>query len=193
LECSTISPEDIPSDPEGLLSAFNKMSLLPLNKSKSFFTDEMLTEDIFKNVQKKGLLNKIISLLKKVHGNSSYHFWLSSCVESLLRGFHCLHQIFVSHTGLLYNLLDQIMKDEITKPNNIQISYDLVGEIVKFNKHNILFLENLCCRFKWTELLVVKLKNNLVDSNVALRSIFLSAEKFNVNFNEEVFFFTYES
>jgi len=117
-------------------------------------------------------------LLRKFHGNSNYHFWLASCVESFLRGFNYTHQIFVAHSGLLYSLLNQILSGQIAKSNNVQISYDLIGEIVKFNRYNIIFLEQLCQQFEWTKLLPKKLAENVVDSNVFVRSMLLSYERF---------------
>jgi len=185
LQCHTTNLGTLSTDPDHLLSALNQMEFHPIDNSKPFFNGEMLTKNAFENVQNKGLLNRIITLLRRVPGNSSYHFWLSSCVESLLRGFHCLHQIFVAHSGLLHNLLAQIVGNQIVKANNIQISYDLVGEIVKFNKHNIIFLESLCDRFAWSPILPQRVEHNIVDSNVFLRSILLSGERFTLLHEEE--------
>jgi len=158
-------------------NALDKMTLHPSNQSRPFFTEQVLTQNAFENIENKGLLNKIINLLRTVPANSSYHFWFSSCIESFLRGFTPSHQIFVAHSGLLYTLFSQILSNKISKSNNIQISYDLVGEIVKFNKYNLVFFENLCAMFDWKDLLTQNLRQNLVDSNVFLRSMLLSFEK----------------
>jgi len=158
--------------------ALNQMAFHPSSSSRPFFTEAILTQNAFENVENKGLLNKVIRLLRSVPANSSYHFWFSSCIESFLRGFTPSHQIFVAHSGLLHSLLDQILSNQISKSNNIQISYDLIGEIIKFNKYNLIFLENLCSKFGWKDLLPQNLTQNLVDSNVFLRSMFLSFEKF---------------
>jgi len=154
-------------------------------KHGQFFEGDILTQNAFEKVQKKGLLNKIITLLRKSHGNSNYHFWLASCVESFLRGFNYTHQIFVAHSGLLYSLVKQLLTDHITKSNNVQISYDLIGEIVKFNRYNIIFLETLCRKFDWLQLLPNKLVQNVVDSNVFVRSMLLSYERFNLMYENE--------
>lgn len=123
-------------------------------------------------------MNKIITLLNKTDGNSSFHFWLSSCVESFIRGFNYSDQVFVAHGGLLYHLLDLAVGKKITKPNNIQITYDLMGEIIKFNHHNMMFFEMLCKEFGWSQILFEQVEQNVVDSNVFLRSIMLTIEKF---------------
>ena len=171
---------------DDLASVIDKMELEPVDKSTSFFNEKICTHNAFENVQTKGLLNKIISLLQKFHPNSTYHFWLSSCVESFLRGFDCSHQIFVAHSGLLFTLLNQILTNQITKSNNIQISYDLIGEIIKFNKYNIIFLENLCQKFGWSQLLANQVSHNVIDSNVFLRSMLLSSEKISMSQTKEV-------
>jgi len=169
-----------------LNSLLVQMTMEPNNPEERFFTRDRLINNAFENVKEKGLMNKVISLLKKYHPNSNYRFWLASCVESFLRGFHSVHQIFVAHTGLLYNLIEQILKKRISKVNNIQISYDLIGEIIKFNKYNIILLENLCTEYNWLEALMDHAGTNVVDSNVFLRALILSFEKFNNIHNKEV-------
>jgi len=155
---------------------------LTVEGQDAFFTPEVMTKNAFENVQEKGLLHKIVLLLGRVHPNSSFSFWLASCIESFLRGFHVPHQIFVAHTGMLHKLVKQIVGNEITRFNNIQISYDLLGEIVKFNKHNIIFLENLCVKYGWVNSLPEHALCNVVDSNVFFRSLWLSFERFDYNF-----------
>jgi len=166
-------------NPRDFRSSIQKMSFS--HQHSNFFTEQTLTENAFKDIEKKGLLNKIIALLKQVHGNSTYHFWLCSCIKSVLRGFNSFHQIFVAHNGLLYHLFNQIIKNEITKSNHIQISYDLIAEIVQFNKYNVVFLEHLADAFDWSHLIYQKVKLNIIDSNVFLRSIILSHEQFSVH------------
>ena len=163
-------------------AAIEGLNLKTDGSQSAFFTPEMMTKNAFENVKEKGLLHKIVLLLNRVHPNSSFSFWLASCIESFLRGFHVPHQIFVAHTGMLHKLVKQIVSNEITRFNNIQISYDLLGEIVKFNKHNIIFLENLCVNYGWVNQLPQHALCNVVDSNVFFRSLWLSFERFDYNF-----------
>jgi len=160
-----------------------------LNSGKSrFFTREVICQNAFESVQNKGLINKIIGLFDKFHPDSNYRFWLASCVEAFLRGFNETHQIFIAHSGLLYSLLDQVLNQGTNKPSNIQISYDLIGEIVKFNKYNVVLFENICQEFSWSEKLSQHALTNVIDSNVFLRALLLSFEKFHFisgdDFNE---------
>ena len=156
----------------------DQMTLEPNDPRQIFFTDAVLTSNAFENVQNKGLLNKIASLLAKSHPNSNYRFWLASCLESFLRGFHPIHQIFVAHTGVIYDFLEKLLTKKTTKANNIQISYDLIGETIKFNKYNTILLEKICERFGWLKLFPYHASLNIIDSNVFLRALLLSYEKF---------------
>jgi len=164
----------------------DQMTSEPNNSNNVFFTDEAMTTNAFENIENKGLLHKIIILIGKSHPNSNYRFWLASCVEAFLRGSNTIYQIFVAHTGLMYDLVEKILEKKTTKANNIQISYDLVGEIIKFNKYNVIFLDKICERFGWLKLLPYNSSLNLIDSNVFLRALLLSYEKFDVNFEKEV-------
>jgi len=164
----------------------DQMTLDPNNNEEIFFTDEAIMTNAFEGVQDKGLLHKIIILISKSHPNSNYRFWLASCVEAFLRGSNTIYQIFVAHTGLFYDLVEKILEKKTTKANNIQISYDLVGEIIKFNKYNVILLDKICERFGWLKLLPYHASLNLIDSNVFLRALILSYEKFDVNYEKEV-------
>jgi len=173
-----VQPETVTRDIKTISKQISGMSVKGHDSNQQFFTSEILQNDAFANVEKKGLLHKIINLFNYFHPNSNYRFWLASCVEAFLRGFHEAHQVFVAHTGILYHLLDQIINKKISRASNLQISYDLIGEIVKFNKYNIIFLENMSETLGWTQNLVEKALVNVVDSNVFLRAMFLSFERF---------------
>ena len=176
---STINSLDNTCTIKQLNKTIDELQLNVKEGEEEFFTEEIMTNNAFENVEEKGLLHKIVLLLDKVHPNSNFYFWLASCIESFLRGFHIPHQMFIAHTGLLYKLVKQIVGNEITKFNNVQISFDLLGEIVKFNKNNIIFLENICVKNGWVEKLPKHALLNVVDSNVFFRSLWLSLEKFN--------------
>ena len=101
-------------------------------------------------------------------------------MESFLRGCNGnlqVYQLFVAHTGLLHTLISQHINNTITKPNNIQITYDLLGQIIKANKANILLVDKICLYNDWHEALFAQIVENVVDSNVFLRSLLLSLEK----------------
>lgn len=66
----------------------------------------------------------------------------------------------------------------MSKPNNIQITYDMLGQIVKWNKSNLLLLESICTKNVWHLDLMNSMSQNVIDSNVFLRSMILSFEHF---------------
>eukprot|EP01017_Pseudomicrothorax_dubius_P011390 TRINITY_DN14254_c0_g1_i1.p1 TRINITY_DN14254_c0_g1~~TRINITY_DN14254_c0_g1_i1.p1 ORF type:complete len:261 (+),score=46.92 TRINITY_DN14254_c0_g1_i1:61-783(+) len=103
---------------------------------------------------------------------------LSSCVESIMRGSHFLHQAFVAHSGLLFILYYQITQNALKKTNNIQMAYDLLGEIIKYNPYNIHILASICSEATSRKEFFNKIRTNLVDSNVFLRGLLLSYESF---------------
>jgi len=172
-------------DTKKISELISQINLKPNDSLEPFFNDEILEGNAFDKVEKKGLLNKIIILFNNFHPNSNYRFWLASCVEAFLRGFNECHQIFVAHSGLLFNLLKQILTKQITKSSNVQISYDLIGEIMKFNRHNISFIENICLKYDWMSQLADHALVNVVDSNVFLRALLLSFERFDFQYKNQ--------
>ena len=46
-----------------------------------------------------GLLTKLLRVLLVEPPNSKFRFWLSSCIETFLRGAHPAHQSFVAQSG----------------------------------------------------------------------------------------------
>ena len=63
------------------------------------------------------------------------------------------------------------------KQINYQISYDLMGEIIKFNYINIMCAQEMILR-QDPKMIFEKMKGNIIDSNVFLRGLILSYEKF---------------
>lgn len=93
------------------------------------------------------------------------------------------------HTGMMSFLLDvkliyftdlikqQLISDKIVKSTNIQISFDLLGEIVKFNRYNLNILNKTCMQLGYFNQINVLIQRNIIDSNVFLRSIIITYEK----------------
>ena len=83
-------------------------------------------------------------------------------------------------------LQQQLLCKEITKPSNIQITYDLLGEIVKYSKINIINLVSVLEKYGWENTLIEHISLNVVDSNVFLRALLLSFRKFDYMQNKQV-------
>lgn len=151
----------------------------------------------------KGLLCKIIHTLIHQPADSIYRFWLASCVEAFLRRAAPNEQLFVARTPLLQSLVNEILSGGgYRSPGTFQSAFDLLGEMTKGNWqtlqlfHHMLsndqfgsFMGTFCCELCHgiesgltllcfcdhdTEVVIM----NLVDSNVFIRSMLLSSEKF---------------
>lgn len=183
-EVEKLDLHKIPS--KQLIKLINQMTFDTSNPNQSTTNFMFKSKTRFAEVKEKGLINKIINLLLRLSPNSIYRFWLASCVESFLRGINPTHQTLVAHTGLLEEFLSDIVNGKTTKSNNKQISFDLLGEMIKFNKHNIIMLEKLCIERKWETSFCDAAGKNVVDSNVFLRGLLLSFERFDYLASKEV-------
>lgn len=138
----------------------------------------------------KGLISKIIDVLMKEPTNSQYRFWLSACVENFLRGCGRRGQIFVTERGALRSTIHNVFEVtatgvEETSPsihsgvNAYQTSFDLVGEIIKCNPRVLEHLEASLSDEEFRGWIRVCL-DHLVDSNVFLRSLYLTVELYHM-------------
>lgn len=77
---------------------------------------QILTGDA--DTQGPGLLMKVLRVLLAEPPASKYRFWLSSCVESFLRGAQPAHQQFVAQNGLLEMLIKEVSTSGPTTTEN---------------------------------------------------------------------------
>jgi len=77
--------------------------------------------------------------------NSVYRFWLAACVESFLRGSHPPFQELVAASGLMAHLIEEILAhDELQGSGSTSTqNFDLLGELLKFNRHMFTLLDDL--------------------------------------------------
>jgi len=61
---------------------------------------------------------------------------------------------------------------------NLQTAFDLLGEILKFNKRTILLFESSVTSIE-LDVMYKKLMTNIIDSNVFIRSLSISLHRFN--------------
>jgi len=122
-----------------------------------------------------GLLSKIVEVLRKEPTQSTFRFWLCRAIESFLRGrISYADQIFLLRRGLLQHLTSGIINTEHRtnlRREIIQSSFDLLGEIIKFNIDACEELDAILtteAKLKKTMLLI---NDNLVDSNMFIRYI----------------------
>ncbi|XP_036842846.1 short transient receptor potential channel 4-associated protein, partial [Oncorhynchus mykiss] len=83
---------------------------------------------------KKGLLTRLLSVMKKEPTESSLRFWQAGAVESFLRGATTYaDQVFLLKRGLLEHILFSIIDSGCTSRDVLQSYFDLLGELMKFN------------------------------------------------------------
>ena len=130
-----------------------------------------------------GLFIKLIFKYMQECFFSSARFWISSCIEVMLRGNNSFLQTYSIYSGLLYCLLNDILYGKQDKNQTLQISFDILGELVKFNKCSFFILDYCFCDntefIEFTKKIVSK--ETLIDSNVFLRAIILSIYFFDSN------------
>lgn len=176
----------------------NKFALLSPGERQFFLRDPEALADAGTGLQdgealngvEKGLISKIIDVLMKEPTNSQYRFWLSACVENFLRGCGRRGQIFVTERGVLRSTIQNVFDVTVTgveetSPsihsgvNAYQTSFDLVGEIIKCNPRVLEHLEASLSDEEFRGWIRVCL-DHLVDSNVFLRSLYLTVELYHM-------------
>ena len=141
----------------------------------------------FLSDDKMGLIVRVTKVLEREPFDSTYRFWLSSCIESFLRGTGYAEQCFlVQHTGILDHLVEHVTRDistsgsssaHPTSVSNLQTSFDLLGELVRYNREVVELLESRLLQNQSMDRFLKVVLRNLVDSNVFLRSLVLTVEK----------------
>jgi hypothetical protein len=123
-----------------------------------------------------GLFTKVLRAFMRESDDSPYRFWLASCAESYLRGSSPQEQLFAARSGLLINLIDDIVSDKLHCAGSLQTSFDLLGELCKGNSEVLHLLVSTLDEEKFRKIMSAAAAN-LVDSNVFIRSLLLSVER----------------
>jgi hypothetical protein len=126
---------------------------------------------------KPGLLSKIMDAFIRESDESPYRFWLASCIESYLRGSSPMEQMFAARSGLLHHLVEDVSSERLHCAGSLQTSFDLLGELSKGNSDVVRLLVVDLDEESFRKLMSVA-SANLVDSNVFIRSLLLSLERF---------------
>ena len=127
-----------------------------------------------------GLLTKIVEVLKKEPTSSTFRFWLCRAVESYLRGgtSHA-DQIFLLRRGLLQHITASLIQTEtVRQKETIQSSFDLLGEMVKFNFDACKQMDAILNNESKLKKGMIMVNNNLIDSNMFIRAMVLACDHF---------------
>ena len=168
--------------PKKFNSFFNLMVELPIVVSPpKYVSGQINANNVMGECDKlknRGLLLNIMrAYLDGNNSASNSRFWLSSCIEAFLRGSFSLFQLIVARSGIFKNIVHDILTIQEKDNTNLQTSFDLLGETLKFNKRVFLIFEGLISYSEF-EMICQKSMNNIIDSNVFLRAIVLSIHRF---------------
>ncbi|CAH1779910.1 unnamed protein product [Owenia fusiformis] len=127
----------------------------------------------------KGLLTKIVEVMKKEPTASTFRFWLARAVESYLRGStsYC-DQVFLLRRGLLTHISSNIIDHDIRPKEILQSSFDLLGELIKFNIDSFRAFDKVLDTDAKFDRFISIMNRSLVDSNMFLRALILSLDDF---------------
>ncbi|KAF4319956.1 hypothetical protein G195_006756 [Phytophthora kernoviae 00238/432] len=171
---STVAPAHEPLHGPG----DNSSKLLLLSEHEMQLMNDGGTTPINLEHPDKGLLCKIIHALINQPVDSIYRFWLASCVEAFLRRAAPSEQLFVARTPLLQALITEILSGGAYRSQgSFQSAFDLLGEMTKGNWQTLQLFHGLLSNTQFAAFMEVVILN-LVDSNVFIRSMLLSSEKF---------------
>jgi len=126
-----------------------------------------------------GLLTKIVEVLKKEPTTSTFRFWLCRAVESYLRGGTSYSdQVFLLRRGLLQHITASLIQTEVRQKETIQSSFDLLGEMVKFNFDACKQMDSILNSESKLKKGMIMVNNNLIDSNMFIRAMVLACDHF---------------
>ncbi|XP_041953405.1 short transient receptor potential channel 4-associated protein-like [Alosa alosa] len=128
---------------------------------------------------KKGLLTRLISVMKKEPADSSFRFWQARAVESFLRGATSYaDQVFLLKRGLLEHILYCIIDSGCKSRDVLQSYFDLLGELMKFNLDAFKRFNKYVNTEEKFQMFLNQINSSLVDSNMLVRCIVLSLDRF---------------
>ncbi|KTG05658.1 hypothetical protein cypCar_00000998 [Cyprinus carpio] len=134
---------------------------------------------------KKGLLTRLISVMKKEPIDSSFRFWQARAVESFLRGTPSYaDQVFLLRRGLLEHILYCIIDSGCKSHDVLQSYFDLLGELMKFNIDAFKRFNKYVNTEEKFQMFLTQINSSLVDSNMLVRCIVLSLDRFESQTND---------
>ncbi|KAK2491603.1 hypothetical protein MC885_006197, partial [Smutsia gigantea] len=128
---------------------------------------------------KRGLLTRLLQVMKKEPAESSFRFWQARAVESFLRGTTSYaDQMFLLKRGLLEHILYCIVDSECKSRDVLQSYFDLLGELMKFNVDAFKRFNKYINTDAKFQVFLKQVNSSLVDSNMLVRCVTLSLDRF---------------
>ncbi|KAL0978601.1 hypothetical protein UPYG_G00172770 [Umbra pygmaea] len=128
---------------------------------------------------KKGLLTRLLIVMKREPPDSSFRFWQARAVESFLRGATSYaDQMFLLKRGLIEHILFCIIDSGCKSRDVLQSYFDLLGELMKFNIDAFKRFNKYVSTGDKFQTFMTQINSSLVDSNMLVRCIVLSLDRF---------------
>ena len=122
-----------------------------------------------------GFVAKILRSLRRSKKHENVVFWAYHFLECFVRGLNPYIQIYYTACGLLKELIDSVLTFKPDTPSMIvQITFDLMGEVTKFNLFNLTAMDRMLIQEGKSQDFYKLVDKNLVDSNVFIRSLLQS-------------------
>uniref|UniRef100_A0A8D0DC27 Transient receptor potential cation channel, subfamily C, member 4 associated protein a n=1 Tax=Sander lucioperca TaxID=283035 RepID=A0A8D0DC27_SANLU len=124
---------------------------------------------------KKGLLTRLLTVMKREPPDSSFRFVSSS---AFYRATSYADQMFLLKRGLLEHILFCIIDSGCTSRDVLQSYFDLLGELMKFNIDAFKRFNKYVNTPEKFQTFLTQINSSLVDSNMLVRCIVLSLDRF---------------
>eukprot|EP00826_Nyctotherus_ovalis_P003912 TRINITY_DN10813_c0_g1_i1.p4 TRINITY_DN10813_c0_g1~~TRINITY_DN10813_c0_g1_i1.p4 ORF type:complete len:100 (-),score=29.76 TRINITY_DN10813_c0_g1_i1:680-979(-) len=86
-------------------------------------------------------------------------------------------QLLMVRSGIMESIVEDIISAHAQEDTSLQTSFDLLSEIVKYNKRTLLIVESSMSEEEFNAV-CGKILKNIVDSNVLVRALILSLHRF---------------
>ncbi|XP_063951103.1 short transient receptor potential channel 4-associated protein-like [Lytechinus pictus] len=127
----------------------------------------------------KGILTKLVEVMKKEPRDSPFRFWMARAIESFLRGkTSYADQTFLIRKGLLEHVVQHILSSEHHSKEVLQSYFDLLAELMKFNILAFKRFNKAIHSEHQFKQFVHLVRNHIVDSNMFVRCLALTIEHF---------------
>eukprot|EP00753_Platysulcus_tardus_P001326 PLAT11273.1.p1 GENE.PLAT11273.1~~PLAT11273.1.p1 ORF type:complete len:773 (-),score=458.25 PLAT11273.1:58-2289(-) len=124
-----------------------------------------------------GILSSALAVFLSKPADKNYSFSIACCLEVFARLAPPIYQLYLARQGLLSFLVEEIISAP-AESGALQVYFDLLGELVKFNPVIFADLAALLATDDKLNALMTSMATQLIDSNMLLRSITLSVDHF---------------
>ncbi|XP_071484771.1 short transient receptor potential channel 4-associated protein-like [Diadema antillarum] len=127
----------------------------------------------------KGILTKLVDVMKTEPRDSPFRFWMARAIESFLRGkTSYADQTFLLRKGLLEHVVQFIVSSDHHSKEVLQSYFDLMAELMKFNILAFKRFNKAISSEEQFMKFMDLVHKNIVDSNMFVRCLALTIEHF---------------